>query len=225
MTAKSSTERLSAASRSLPSTGDSRVRYGRPRSVNSRAWCKAGERSTASTPGRTRLIAMTRRFGEHGRRPRYPHVADGAAAQGGRSARRRQGIPPGGAAVLRQADRAVAEFRGAGGHRDGERAADHRDARGVGAADRDRRGVAGHQFLARRPRAGVRRDAGKGARALRRPPTAPWSCTTASSSAPWRRVGCRTRFARLLRQGVPRRRTSGRSARCSMASGSSTSPI
>ena len=62
------------------------------------------------------------------------------------------------AAVLRQADRAVAEFRGAGGHRDGERAADHRDARGAGAADRDRRGVAGHQFLARRSRAGVRCD-------------------------------------------------------------------
>ena len=72
-------------------------------------------------------------------------------------------LPPGGAAVHRQADRAVAELRGAGGHRDGERAADHRDARGAGAADRDRRGVAGHQLLARRPRAGVRRDAGEGA--------------------------------------------------------------
>ena len=55
------------------------------------------------------------------------------------------------------------ELRGAGGDRDGERAADHRDARGTGAADRDRRGVAGHQLLARRPRAGVRRDVGKGA--------------------------------------------------------------
>ena len=32
-------------------------------------------------------------------------------------------LSPGGAAVHRQADRAVAEFRGAGGHRDGERAA------------------------------------------------------------------------------------------------------
>ena len=52
-----------------------------------------------------------------------------------------------------QADRAAAEFRGAGGHRDGERAAHDRDARGAGAADRDRRGAAGHQFLARRPRA------------------------------------------------------------------------
>ncbi len=41
-----------------------------------------------------------------------------------------------------------------------------RDARGVGAADRDRRGIAGHQLLARRPHAGVRRDTGKGAHAL-----------------------------------------------------------
>ena len=59
-------------------------------------------------------------------------------------------------------------LRRSGGDRDGERAADHRDARGAGAADRDRRGVAGHQFLARRPRAGVRCDAGKGDAALRR---------------------------------------------------------
>ena len=43
------------------------------------------------------------------------------------------------------------ELRGAGGHRDGECAAHHRDARGIGAADRDRRGIAGHQLLARRP--------------------------------------------------------------------------
>jgi GAF domain len=43
----------------------------------------------------------------------------------------------------------IAKFRGAGGNRDGERAADHRDARGVGAADRDRRGAGRHQFLAR----------------------------------------------------------------------------
>ena len=55
-------------------------------------------------------------------------------------------LSPGSPAVLRQADRAAAEFRRAGGHRDGECAADHRDARGLGAADRDRRGAAGHQF-------------------------------------------------------------------------------
>ena len=50
------------------------------------------------------------------------------------------------ATVHRQADRAAAEFRGASGHRDGKCAAHDRDARGAGAADRDRRGVAGHQF-------------------------------------------------------------------------------
>ena len=76
--------------------------------------------------------------------------------------------PPGGATVHRQADRAAAELRGAGGDRDGERAADYRDARGIGAADRDRRGIAGHQFLARRPRPGVRRNAGEGAQPMRR---------------------------------------------------------
>ena len=80
------------------------------------------------------------------------------------AARRHRCLPPGGAAVHRQADRAAAELRRAGGHRDGERAAHHRDARGAGAADRDRRGVAGHQLLARRPRAGIRCDAGEGAR-------------------------------------------------------------
>ena len=74
------------------------------------------------------------------------------------------------AAVHRQADRSVAELRGAGGDRNGECAADHRDARGIGAANRDRRGIAGHQFVARRPRAGVRRDPGKGAQPLRRCP-------------------------------------------------------
>jgi GAF domain-containing protein len=36
------------------------------------------------------------------------------------------------------------------------------ETRGLGAADRDRRGVAGHQQLARRPHAGLRRDAGEG---------------------------------------------------------------
>ena len=43
----------------------------------------------------------------------------------------------------------------------------YRDARGLGAADRDRRGIAGYQLLARRPRPGVRRDARKGDSAMR----------------------------------------------------------
>jgi GAF domain-containing protein len=50
-------------------------------------------------------------------------------------------------------------FRSAGGDRDGERAADHRDARGPGAADCDRRSARRYQLLARRSCAGVRRDA------------------------------------------------------------------
>ena len=47
-----------------------------------------------------------------------------------------QRLQPGSAAVHRQANRAVAEFRRAGGHRDGECAAIDRDARGIGTADR-----------------------------------------------------------------------------------------
>ena len=46
-------------------------------------------------------------------------------------------------------------------------------ARGAGAADRDRRGAAGHQRLARRSRAGVRCDARKGAHGSARRPSAP----------------------------------------------------
>ena len=55
----------------------------------------------------------------------------------------------------------------AGGHRDGKCAAVDRDARSAGTADCDRRGIASHQFLARRPRAGVRRNTGKGPRPMR----------------------------------------------------------
>jgi len=58
-------------------------------------------------------------------------------------------------------------YRHTGGDRDGERAAHHRDTRGAGAADRDRRGAAGDQFVARRPCAGVRCDLGEGAQSLR----------------------------------------------------------
>ena len=52
-------------------------------------------------------------------------------------------------------------------------------ARGAGAADRDRRGVTGHQFVARRSCAGLRRDARKGAHALRRRHGVPWRPMTA----------------------------------------------
>jgi two-component system, NtrC family, sensor kinase len=68
-----------------------------------------------------------------------------------------------------QADRAGPHLRRSGGDRNRERAPDHRDAGGAGAADRDRRGAGGHQLLARRPRPGVRRDPGKGHASLRRP--------------------------------------------------------
>ncbi len=99
---------------------------------------------------------------------RWSHLIRRAAAQGRQFGRRFRYLSSGSPPILRQADRAAAEFRRAGGDRDGERAADHRDARGFGAADRDRRGVAGHQQLARRPRAGVRRDARKGDAPVRR---------------------------------------------------------
>src|SRR5205823_6337032 len=46
-------------------------------------------------------------------------------------------------------------------------AAHYRDARGLGAADRDRGGIAGHQQLARRSGAGVRCDAQEDAAAMR----------------------------------------------------------
>ena len=65
------------------------------------------------------------------RRVRQPHAPVCPAAQGRCAARHDCRRPPGSAPVHRQADRAAAELRRAGGHRDGERAADHRDARGA----------------------------------------------------------------------------------------------
>ena len=73
-----------------------------------------------------------------------------------------------GAALHRPADRTRPHLRRPSGHRDRECAPDHRDARGAGPADRDRRGLAGHQLVARRPRPGVRCDAGESARACAR---------------------------------------------------------
>ncbi len=72
-------------------------------------------------------------------------------------------LPPGGAAVLRQADRAAAELRGAGGDRDGECAAARRIARAHARSrrvaripDRDQRRAQGHQPLDLRSAAGAR---------------------------------------------------------------------
>jgi two-component system, NtrC family, sensor kinase len=45
---------------------------------------------------------------------------------------------------MEKQDLAAAELRRPGGDRDGERATHHRDARSLGAADRDRRGARGH---------------------------------------------------------------------------------
>jgi len=59
---------------------------------------------------------------------------------------------------LRQADRAAAEFRRAGGDRNGECAAHYRDAGGVGTADCDRRDPARHLRVSDRSAANVRCD-------------------------------------------------------------------
>ena len=72
-----------------------------------------------------------------------------------------------GRAIHRPADRTCQHLRRSGGDRDREHAADDRAARGAGTADRDGRGVAGDQRLARQSGAGVRCDAGKGAQAVR----------------------------------------------------------
>ena len=52
-----------------------------------------------------------------------PHGGLGSTAQGWCCAGLLRRLPPGGTAIHRKADRAAAEFRGAGGDRDGERAA------------------------------------------------------------------------------------------------------
>ena len=87
------------------------------------------------------------------------------------AARLHHRLPPGGAAVHRQADRAAAELRGAGGDRDGECAAARRIARAhprprriARIPDRDQRRAQGHQPLDLRSAAGAR-HAGRNRRA------------------------------------------------------------
>ena len=90
-------------------------------------------------------------------------------------------------------------FAAPGGDCDRQRAAHDRDARGAGAADRDRRGIAGHQCLARRPRAGIRRDAREGARASAVPHRGGSAgAMTASTSARSPLHGVPEAFAELL---------------------------
>ena len=130
--------------------------FGRPGAVAGRALDGRGgpHRRYRRRPG----IRFAR--GDHARE--MPHRARRAAVARGRADRRYLPRAPTGRAVHRAADRAGPHLRRPGGHRDREHPPPHRDARGAGAADRDRRDPAGHQFLARRPRAGVRCDAGKG---------------------------------------------------------------
>ena len=70
-------------------------------------------------------------------------------AEGKRATRVHHRLPPGSPPVHGQADRLVAEFCCAGGDRDGKCPAHHGDPRGTGAANSDRRDIAGHQLIAR----------------------------------------------------------------------------
>ena len=118
---------------------------------------------------------------------------------------------PGGAAVHRQADRAAAELRGAGGHRDGERAADHRDARGIGAADRDRRGACRSSIP--RPATSRRCSTRYWRRRIRLCGAAHRQLvhsTMASTSARLRRAAMPDDIRRALRNGPVRRSRSAR---------------
>ena len=72
-----------------------------------------------------------------------PDASHSPASQRRGAARYEQRIIARRYAVHREADRLGRKFRGSGGDRDGERAAHHRDARSIGAADRNRRGIAG----------------------------------------------------------------------------------
>ena len=116
-----------------------------------------------------------------------------ADAQGGRADRRDRHLPPGGAAVHRQADRAGAELRRPGRHRHREHAAAQRAApahrrslRIAGAADRDLRGAEGHLQLAGRAGAGVPGHAGERDAHLRGQVRQPVVCAKAMRSAPSR---------------------------------------
>jgi len=90
--------------------------------------------------GSVTLNGLRQRIARHA----YRHL--GRLAQGGGFIRRFVRLSHRGAVVYRQADRIAAEFRGAGGDCDGECEAYHRDARGVGTADCDRRGLAGYHM-------------------------------------------------------------------------------
>src|SRR6516165_1072540 len=91
----------------------------------------------------------------------------------------------GGTPLYRQADRIAAELCRTGGYRYGERAAVDRDPRSGGAADRDCRGLAGHQLFARASSGGALEGAS--------------SCLAANPKSPELPFG---EFIHLLRQWV-----------------------
>ena len=98
-----------------------------------------------------------------------------AAVARGRVDRDHPACAPAGRAIYRSADRARQHLRRSGGDRDREHAAADRATGGAGTADRDRRGVAGDQRVARQSDASFRCDAGKSNTPLRCP-LASW-CT------------------------------------------------
>ena len=91
-------------------------------------------------------------------------------------------------AVHRQADRAVAELRGAGGHRDGERAAHHRDARGL-----EQQTATAEVLRSSIPRPAISRRCSMRCSKRRcgcaKPPSGILQSTTASTFAQWRSRG------------------------------------
>ena len=119
-----------------------------------RAYSRRGRRSRAMRDG-----------ADHGWASSGPRLACRCCARARRSGS--SCCAPAGRAVHRPADRTCQHLRRSGGDRDREHTAADRAARGAGAADRDGRGVAGDQRLARRSDAGVRCDAGKGDAAVR----------------------------------------------------------
>ena len=119
-------------------------------------------------------------------------------------------LPPGGATVHRQADRAGAELRRPGRHRHREHAAAQRTApahrrseRVAGAADRDLGGAEGHHQFARRTGAGVRGDAGERDPHLRGQVRHACSATTASYSTASPCIGTPPELVEFQRQRGP----------------------
>ncbi len=126
-----------------------------------------------------------------GRTGECPRAFTGAAAQGRSRGRLHRDLSPGAGRVPRQADCPAGRLRRAGGDRDGECASADRATGGAGAADRDGRGTAGDQWLARQSDAGVRLDAGKGDAAVR-------GCVWGAAKLRWQAYSCTGKLRRSL---------------------------